>query len=76
MFGMRGQSRFQSIMESCVNVLIGYGIALLSQMVIFPFFGIHVSISDNLEIGAWFTGISLVRSFVVRRFFNRWMLHR
>lgn len=69
------QSRVASLAESVMNVLIGYGVALASQLVIFPMFGIHLPLSDNLAIGAWFTIISLVRSYCIRRWFNA-RLHR
>ena len=64
------QTKTQSLIESLVNILIGYGVAVASQVVIFPWFGIRVSVSDNLWIGAWFTVISLIRSYGLRRFFN------
>jgi hypothetical protein len=64
------QSRFHSALESVANVTVGYGVALLSQLAVFPLFGIHVPFSANLAIGAWFTVISLVRSYVLRRWFN------
>ena len=66
------QSRLASFIESIVNIAIGYGVAVGSQLVIFPLFGIHIPLSDNLAIGAWFTAISLIRSYVVRRAFNAW----
>lgn len=69
------QSRVASLAESVMNVLIGYGVALASQLAIFPMFGIHLPLSDNLAIGAWFTLISLVRSYAIRRWFNA-RLHR
>jgi hypothetical protein len=69
------QSRTASLIESVFNVVIGYGVALASQLVIFPMFGIHLPLSDNLAIGAWFTLISLVRSYTIRRYFNA-RLHR
>lgn len=69
------QTRLSSLIESAVNIAIGYGVALLSQVVIFPLFGIHVPISTNLWIGLWFTAISLIRSYVIRRWFNA-MIHR
>lgn len=64
------QSKIQSLIESLINIAIGYAVALASQLVIFPIFGIHIPLSDNLAIGAWFTVISLVRSYVIRRWFN------
>jgi hypothetical protein len=64
------QTRKGSLLEAAVNVAIGYGVAVASQVAIFPLFGIYVPLSSNLGIGAWFTLISLVRSYVVRRVFN------
>jgi hypothetical protein len=53
-----------------MNVAIGYGVAILSQIAVFPMFGIYVPLSSNLTIGAWFTLVSLVRSYAIRRWFN------
>ena len=64
------QSRIGSAIESAANVAIGYIVALASQLVIFPAFGIRVSLATNLWIGAWFTLVSLARSYVLRRWFN------
>jgi hypothetical protein len=38
--------------------------------VILPMYGVHVPLSTNLAIGAWFTLISIVRSYALRRWFN------
>lgn len=57
-------------MESCYNVAIGYFVALASQMVIFPMYGIHIPLSQNIQIGAYFTLVSIVRSYLLRRWFN------
>ena len=64
------QTRIGSLIESGMNILIGYGVALASQIAVFPQFGIHVPLSTNLWIGLWFTIISLVRSYIIRRWFN------
>jgi hypothetical protein len=69
---MREQTRLSSFGESCLNVAIGYGVALVSQLVVFPLFGIHIPLSSNIAIGAIFTVISIVRSYVIRRAFNAW----
>lgn len=65
------QTRLQSAIESAVNVAIGYAVAVVSQLLIFPLFGISVSLAENLLIGGYFTIISLARSYAVRRWFNR-----
>ena len=64
------QSKTQSIIETITNVVIGYIVALLSQLAVFPLFDIHIPLSSNLMIGVWFTGIGLVRGYFVRRYFN------
>ena len=56
-----------SLIEAIANVLLGFGVALLTQIIVFPLFGLQVSLADNLAIGAAFTAISLARSFVLRR---------
>lgn len=66
------QSRKHSILESLSNVALGYFIALAAQLMIFPLFGIYVSLQDNLLIGLLFTVVSIVRSYCLRRLFNRW----
>lgn len=65
------QSRLESLIESLMNILIGYFVALASQLIIFPLMGIHVPLHTNLVIGLWFTAVSLVRSYVIRRWFNK-----
>ena len=64
------QTKLESRLESAVNILIGYFVALISQLIIFPLVGIDVPLSTNLIIGFWFTVVSLARSYVIRRWFN------
>ncbi|MDE4063655.1 hypothetical protein PXK48_21165 [Phaeobacter gallaeciensis] len=66
------QSRRQSLIEAITNVVVGYALALLTQIVVFPWFGLKVSLNDNLAIGAIFVIISLLRSYALRRLFERW----
>ena len=65
------QSKRRSLIESIANVLIGVGVALGSQYLIFPMFGIHIGFGEHLGITAFFTVISLARSYLIRRFFTR-----
>ena len=65
------QTKTQSIIESITNIAIGYSVAIVSQLAVFPLFNINVTIQDNLMIGLYFTVISLVRSYVIRRYFNK-----
>lgn len=65
------QSRAHSLLESVANIAIGFVVAFVSQVVVFPLVGVQASIKQNLSIGAAFTLISLVRSYALRRLFNR-----
>ena len=69
------QSRTMSLVEAVANVIIGYAIAVTTQAVVFPIFGLYASLDQNLAIGLIFTVVSLVRSYALRRVFNL-MLHR
>lgn len=65
------QSKTDSFKESAWNVIIGYLIGVVSQMVIFPVFGIIIPMSDNFLIAMWFSAVSLARSYVIRRWHDR-----
>ena len=64
------QSRTMSLAESVANVVVGYGIAVASQMLLFPVFGVHMTMAQNLKLAGAFTLISIYRSFALRRFFE------
>lgn len=65
------QSKARSLIEGGVNIAIGYSINLVAQLLIFPQFGINIPLSSNFGIGACFTVISLVRSYLIRRWFTK-----
>lgn len=64
------QSRAMSLVEAVVNVAVGYGVAVLTQILIFPMFGLHTTLVQNLKMGAVFTVVSIARSFALRRLFE------
>ena len=66
------QTKLQSMIESWVNILVGYVLALLAQIIIFPLYGMEVNLSGNLQIGTIFTVLSMIRSYSLRRIFNKW----
>lgn len=65
------QSRVMSLVESIANVIVGYGVAVVTQILIFPVFGLHTTLAQNLKMGAIFTVVSIARSFVLRRLFEQ-----
>ena len=66
------QSRRLSLLEAETNVVVGYALAVLTQLIVFPWFGLAASLQDNLAIGAAFVGVSLIRGYALRRVFERW----
>jgi len=68
---MTAQSRRMSLIEAVTNVALGYVLAVVTQIIVFPWFGLHTSLGDNLALGAVFVGISLLRSYALRRLFAR-----
>ena len=70
------QSRLMSLTEAIANIVIGYGVAVATQLAVFPLFGLQPSLRDNLLLGAVFTGVSLLRSYLVRRVFENWRVRR
>ena len=60
-----------SAVESAANVAIGFGIALVATMTVLPAFGYSVTPRDSVGITLCFTIISLVRSYTLRRLFNK-----
>lgn len=70
------QSRGGSLSEAAVNVLAGYVLALLVQAIVYPLFGIETSLLTNNALAAIFTAVSLLRSYLVRRAFERMAISR
>lgn len=66
------QTKWQSMVEAWANIAVGYGLALLTQLIVFPWLGMEVTLDKNILIGLIFTAVSLIRSYTLRRAFNRW----
>ena len=64
------QSRVMSLVEALTNVVVGYGVAVLTQLAVFPLFGLDATLAKNMMMGLIFTIVSIARSFALRRFFE------
>jgi hypothetical protein len=64
------QSRLMSVVEAVANVVVGYAVAVATQLLVFPAFGLVTTLGQNLTIGLIFTLVSLVRSYALRRAFE------
>jgi hypothetical protein len=55
------QSRLMSLIESVANVIVGYGVAVVTPILIFPLCGLHTTLAQNLKMGAVFTVLCRAR---------------
>jgi len=69
------QSRWGSFIEAWMNVFIGFWINFVANLLIFPLFDFHITLTENFVMGLLYTGISVARSYVIRRWFEQ-KLHR
>lgn len=70
------QTRLGSLIEAIINILIGFWINFFANMVILPAYGFSTFTWEiNMQIGILYTVISVLRSYIIRRWFNG-ILHR
>ena len=61
-----------SILEVIVNLIGGLILSILVvQPLVFWFYDIKLDMSTNVEIAVIFTVVSFIRSYIVRRIFNK-----
>jgi len=65
------QTKLGSFVESWTNIGVGFTLNYFANLLIFPLFGFHISYGANFVMGLLYTVISLVRSYALRRAFNR-----
>ncbi|MCC5993755.1 MAG: hypothetical protein JJU40_16320 [Rhodobacteraceae bacterium] len=64
------QTRTMSLIEAATNVIVGYGLAVITQILIFPVFGLHATLAQNMKLGLIFTVVSIGRGYALRRLFE------
>lgn len=64
------QTKRQSLIETLTNVGIGWFISFIANMLVLPLFGYNINLTDGVLISIIFTAISVIRGYVVRRWFN------
>ena len=65
------QSKFHSFIEACTTVGSGMIVALAIQLFIFPLYDIRITMFENIQLVVIFTTTSLLRVYIIRRFFNK-----
>ena len=68
---MKKQTRVQSAFESATQTVIGLGISFGIQVVLYPMLKIPVTFEQNILITSVFFCASLIRQYLIRRFFNK-----
>ena len=64
------QSKRQSLIETLTSVFVGWFISFIANMLVLHLSGYNINLTDGLLISIIFTIISIVRGYVVRRWFN------
>ena len=64
------QLKRHSLFEAIVNILVGYTVNIIANLVVFPLWGWTISVRQSIEIGVIYTIISLIRSYCLRRVFT------
>ena len=65
------QLRRMSLVEATANVVVGYVLAIATQLAVFPLFGLEAALGEHLAIGMAFVAVSLARGYLLRRLFER-----
>ena len=65
------QPRIWSLIEVILNTIVGFVVAMLAQALVFPLNGFKSTAAENFQIAAFFTVISILRSYWMRRLFNK-----
>jgi cobalamin synthase len=66
----QGQSRRSAIIEAWANIVIGFTLNYIGNLLILPLAGFHIGAVDNFLIGWIYTAVSIVRQYAIRRWFN------
>lgn len=67
------QSKLGSIIEVAMNIIIGFKINWICNLWILPLYGFNITGGQAFSMGLIFTIISIVRGYVLRRFFNGYL---
>jgi len=67
---MSGQGKKGSLVESIIQVLSGWGVAIITQLIVYPLMGIEVSIVQNINLSLIFIVVGFIKQYYVRRLFE------
>lgn len=64
------QSKRKSMVEALTSTAIGFGVLMSLTLYVLPAWGLHPTISDAWGITALYTAVSMIRCYLVRRWFD------
>ena len=64
------QTKKQSLIETLTSVFVGWLIGVILNMLVLPLFDYNITVIDSLWVSLIFTVVSVIRGYVIRRFFN------
>ena len=64
------QSKRESMIETLTSVFVGWLIGVILNLTVLPLFDYNITVIDSLWVSIIFTAVSVIRSYVIRRFFN------
>ena len=70
---MAGQGKKGSLVESVIQVLSGWGLAIITQLIVYPLMGIEVSIVQNINLSLIFIVVGFIKQYYVRRLFEMYV---
>ena len=65
------QSKKQSLIETLTSVFVGWLIGVILNLTILPMFDYNITVVDSLWVSLIFTVVSVIRGYLIRRYFNR-----
>ena len=64
------QSKKDSLIESLTSTTIGWLIGVILNLTVLPLFDYDITVVDSLWVSLIFTVVSVIRDYVIRRWFN------
>ena len=65
------QSKKDSLIESLTSTTIGWLIGVILNLTVLPLFDYNITVVDSLWVSLIFTVVSVIRGYLIRRYFNR-----
>ena len=64
------QSKKDSLIESLTSTTIGWLIGVILNLTVLPLFDYNITVVDSLWVSLIFTAVSVIRGYIIRRWFN------